>query len=212
MTSVFLFISILLNIIALFFIVILYLRQSKLFEVEKKQRKMIEEMEDVISTYLAEMKEENENFINRITNTEKTGKTKENKKESSNSKRAVIEPLPLVTNGVEEKITLPVKGLKSQAVKAYQTNVSGRLAEDDFEVLLPSFDDLDEANTDQSVKEEEKVEVEPEEIIEPKEKTLLEEVLNLKEQGLSYEEIAKKLHKGQTEIELLLKFRQNNQE
>jgi hypothetical protein len=207
MTSVFLFISILLNIIALFFIVILYLRQSKLFEVENKQRKMIEEMEDVISTYLAEMKEENENFINRITNAEKS---KGKKKESRNSDEGEIEPL--LPNGLEEKVTFPIKGSKSQAVKAYQTSVSGPLAEDDIEVLLPGFDELETSIEDPSIEEEEKGTVEPVEIMESKEKTLLEEVLYLKEQGLSFEEIAKKLHKGQTEIELLLKFRQNNQE
>lgn len=207
MTSVFLFISILLNIIALFFIVILYLRQSKLFEVEKKQRKMIEEMEDVISTYLAEMKEENENFINRITNSEKS---KGKKKESRISDESDIEPL--LPSGREEKIPFPIKGSKSQAVKAYQTSVSGRLAEDDIEVLLPNFDDLDSPTVDLPMEEGEMGVSESVEVIKPKEKTLLEEVLNLQEQGLSFEEIARKLHKGQTEIELLLKFRQNNQE
>lgn len=207
MTSVFLFISILLNIIALFFIVILYLRQSKLFEVEKKQRKMIEEMEDVISTYLAEMKEENESFIERITNAEKSkGKKKEKRKGDEGDLER------LLPSEVEEKITFPIKGSKSQAVKAYQMGASGRLDEDDIEVLLPSFDDLESPTVDLTDKEVEMEIDQAEEVIEPKEKSLLEEVLHLQEQGLSFEEIAKKLHKGKTEIELLFKFRQNNQE
>ncbi|MGS2776876.1 DUF6115 domain-containing protein [Robertmurraya sp. GLU-23] len=204
MTSVFLFISIVLNIIALFSIVILYLRQSKLFEVEKKQQRMIEEMEDVISTYLAEMKEENESFIERMT---KIATNQSNKKEK-NKKREVSKQ-PILPPIEEDKVLFPIKSSKSHAVKAYKTGAVQPLTDEDVEVLLPGFT---EEETLMDLKVEKEVEETLQEVNEPKEKSMLEEVLHLQEQGLTYEEIAKKLHKGQTEIELLLKFRQNNQE
>jgi hypothetical protein len=202
MTSVFLFISIVLNIIALFSIVILYLRQSKLFEVEKKQQRMIEEMEDVISTYLAEMKEENESFIERIT---KVAKNQVNKKVNSEKKEVTLLP-----SSEEEKIPFSIKSSKSHAVKAYKLGAIQSLIDEDVEVLLPDFNESEDLNAD--IKMGKKVEDTRQEVTEPEEKSLLEEVVYLQEQGLTNEEIAKKLHKGQTEIELLLKFRQKNQE
>lgn len=198
MTSVFLFISIVLSIIALFSIVILYLRQSKLFEVEKKQQKMIEEMEDVISTYLAEMREENESFIERMT---KAATKQSNKKENKKKNEGRIEPILPSTE--EEKVPYSIKNSKSHAVKAYKTGAMQPLTDEDVEVLLPDFTEVEDSTLDLKVEKE---------VSEPKEKSLLEEVVHLQEQGLTFEEIAKKLHKGQTEIELLLKFRQNNQE
>jgi hypothetical protein len=202
MTSVFLFISIVLNIIALFSIVILYLRQSKLFEVEKKQQRMIEEMEDVISTYLAEMKEENESFIERIT---KAAKNQVNKKVNSEKKEVTLLP-----SSEEEKIPFSIKSSKSHAVKAYKLGAIQSLIDEDVEVLLPDFNESEDLNAD--IKMGKKVEDTRQKVTEPEEKSLLEEVVYLQEQGLTNEEIAKKLHKGQTEIELLLKFRQKNQE
>ncbi|RDI47430.1 hypothetical protein [Falsibacillus pallidus] len=62
------------NIIALFSIVLLYMRQNRLVDMEQKQRKMIAEMEDVISSYLIEMKEENEKFISEIERRKSSGR------------------------------------------------------------------------------------------------------------------------------------------
>lgn len=202
MTSVFLFISILLNIFALFSIVILYLRQSKLFEVEKKQQRMIEEMEDVISTYLAEMKEENESFIERMT---KAANNQSNNKENR-KKEVRIEPI--LPSAEDEKLQFPVKNSKSHAVKAYKLGATQSLTDEDVEILLPDFTEAEDPSVDLKVEKQVEDTVQ-EGLSDPKERSLLEEVLHLQEQGLTYEEIAKKLHKGQTEIELLLKFRQN---
>lgn len=189
----------------MFSIVILYLRQSKLFEVEKKQQRMIEEMEDVISTYLAEMKEENESFIERMT---KAANNQSNKKENRKKKEVSIETIFPSTE--EEKVSVPIKSLKSHAAKAYKIGAIQPLTDEDVEVLLPDLNDAEGPPVDLKVEKE--VEETVQEVTEPKEKSLLEEVVHLQKQGLTYEEIAKKLHKGQTEIELLLKFRQNNQE
>jgi len=66
MTAFFLVISLFLNILALFAIVILFLRQNKLVETEKKIEKMNREIEDSVAGFLVQMKEENEHFINKL--------------------------------------------------------------------------------------------------------------------------------------------------
>jgi hypothetical protein len=63
MVTFLLFLSFLLNIVSLLSIVILYSRQNRFLNMEIKQKKIIAEMEDVISAYLIEMKEENDEFI-----------------------------------------------------------------------------------------------------------------------------------------------------
>jgi hypothetical protein len=63
MVTFLLFISFLLTIVSLLAIVILYSRQNHFLNMEKEQKKMIMELEEIISTYLIEMKEENEEFI-----------------------------------------------------------------------------------------------------------------------------------------------------
>lgn len=180
---------------------ILYLRQSKLFEVEKKQQRMIEEMEDVISTYLAEMKEENESFIERMT------KAANNQSNNKENKKKEVRIEPILPSAEDEKLQFPVKNSKSHAVKAYKLGATQSLTDEDVEILLPDFTEAEDSSVDLKVENQVEDTVQ-EGLSDPKERSLLEEVLHLQEQGLTYEEIAKKLHKGQTEIELLLKFRQ----
>ena len=66
MTIFFIIINLILNIIALLSIIILFLRQGKLFKLEDNQKKTIKEMEDLLSSFVLEMKEDNEQLIKRI--------------------------------------------------------------------------------------------------------------------------------------------------
>lgn len=66
MTTFLFIISFLLNIISLLSIIILYTRQNRFIDLEKRQGKMLREMEETISTYLIEMKEENDAFISSL--------------------------------------------------------------------------------------------------------------------------------------------------
>ncbi|MED5050505.1 hypothetical protein P9850_01295 [Anoxybacillus rupiensis] len=56
-------VSFALHAFSLFIIILLYLQLSKVKEVEKKQSQLIQEMEETISAYLLEWKEENERFL-----------------------------------------------------------------------------------------------------------------------------------------------------
>ena len=66
MTIFFIIINLILNMIALLSIIILFLRQGKLFKIEDNQKKTIKEMEDLLSSFVLEMKEDNEQLIKRI--------------------------------------------------------------------------------------------------------------------------------------------------
>lgn len=178
--------SIVLNVVALFCIAILYLRQNRLLEVEKKQEKLIKEMEEVISTYLMEMTEENERFINKVREMTTKPTTKED----------IAEELIKVEVDLERPVSR--KGNVYQAVQAYKKTPS--------------------SNT---VKQEEKeVEITPATEVPPQQEndnnstdlysqSFYYQALLLKKQGLSIEDIARRLNKGKTEIELLFKLRQN---
>ncbi|HJV31533.1 MAG TPA: hypothetical protein VJ558_05005, partial [Bacillales bacterium] len=62
MITFLLIISLLLNGVALFSILILFTRQNRLLEMGKRQEMMKKEVEEIISASLFEMKEENEAF------------------------------------------------------------------------------------------------------------------------------------------------------
>lgn len=166
-----LFLSFLLNIVCLFSIVILYSRQNRYSEMEKNQKKIIAEMEDVISTYLIEMKEENDEFI-------RSFKSQEHNDTEDKTSPQRNNPEP---NGkAQKKSNWTGTGYK-RASEAY------------LQTKRPESEPIDDLD-----KKPGKSEHDP----------LLHQVLSMKEMGMSMEEIAKSVGKGQTEIELLLKFRQ----
>ncbi|MEY8747968.1 hypothetical protein AB9M62_53735 [Bacillales bacterium AN1005] len=194
--------SIALNILALLCIALLFIRQNRLAAFESRQEKALEEMEEIVSSFIAEIKEENELFLDRVQRLDSN--LEESKKEEPRSTLEVNEPKPI-----------PMINTYKAAAKSYQ-NFEKSTGNDDVEelldLILPQIPEED--NKEKAVQEENVAEaiVEKEEEPEEKEKTLLEVVTELEEQGKTIEEIAKQLNKGKTEIELLLKFRQNNHE
>ncbi|MDK8638621.1 hypothetical protein ACQRXC_07135 [Niallia taxi] len=199
--------SIALNILALLCIALLFIRQNRLAAFESRQEKALEEMEEIVSSFIAEIKEENELFLDRVQRLDDN--LEESKMEEPRSTLEVSEPKPI-----------PMINTYKAAAKSYQT-FEKSAGNDDVEELL---DLILPQNPEEKEKEKEKEKavqeediadeaiVEKEEEPEEKEKTLLEVVTELEEQGKTIEEIAKQLNKGKTEIELLLKFRQNNHE
>jgi hypothetical protein len=202
MTTFLLTISLLLNGISIYFIFILYSRQNRLLEIEKTQESFKKEIENEISAFLFEMKEENEEFIKRFqqmnnNNFETMGASTEVRKAQQNSEI----PKKVILNSMDESgqkdWDAKVSGaLKKQAVKVYQKTISDRV-----EIL---------ASTQEPEKQVENIgeqsEVGNEEIYRD---LLINQVKLLQNQGLSIDEIAKRMNKGKTEIELLLKFSQN---
>jgi hypothetical protein len=182
MTTFLLLLSLILNAAAIFAIILLYLRQNRLVEAEKKQERILGEIEEVFSAYLLELKEENNTFIQKMKKTKSIQETKN----LSNTENSLVNSKSVLNN--EEKTEQFVRVGKGHsyhaAKKAYNQSTHPASKE---EVADPSqvFDK------------------------EHKQLSLIDQVLIMKKQGFSIEEIARNLDKGKTEIELLLKFRQN---
>ena len=189
MVNFLLFVSITLNLIAILSIVILYVRQNRFVDMEKEQKKNIEEMEEVIATFITEIKEENEQFIHRLHSIQSQGPNKiENHEEQSESalKDTSIDFKPRETK-MKKAVLHAYK--KPAPLVQEERKTEDRLEKEDINELLHLI-------------------LPPEK--EEKEKTTVEKALEMQAEGKSVEEIAKTLHKGKTEMELLLKFRQNS--
>lgn len=197
MTTFLLILSLFLNLLALLAIIILYLRQNRLSEVEKKQEQMISEMEEVIASYLVQMKEENDNFLNRVKKIEIQANLPTNKfnKETAKIGDAISDSLKVPTRKI------PVK----KAASAYQKNAKTR------DIDISTVENIELPPIEISQEQIENVDFikKAEKNNSMGEQSLLNQVLSLLKQGYSEEEIAKKLNKGKTEIALLLKFNQN---
>ncbi|MBS4203759.1 hypothetical protein [Lederbergia citrea] len=66
MTGTLIFLLFMFNILLTLAVVLLYLRQNRFVEIEKKQRKMQAESEELLTGFLMEIKEENEQFISKV--------------------------------------------------------------------------------------------------------------------------------------------------
>ncbi|MBT2669820.1 hypothetical protein J7E95_03275 [Streptomyces sp. ISL-14] len=209
MSTFFIFLLFVLNIFTIFAIIVLYLRQNRLSKLEKDQKAIIGEMEQLLSGYLMEMKEDNETLVKAFTNSvamnhdlgqkgQEHGSIKETKEDKKEKQEQNIE--------YEEGSRAAAK---MQAINAYKI-----VPEENEANALPVKveDKLELSSAATSPQNEGKpVGMEFSDMLQASlnERSLNEKVDMLADQGNSVEEIAKKLGRGQTEIELLLKFRKN---
>jgi len=177
-----LILSITLNMLAFFFIVLLYIRQNRFVHIEKQQRQVTEQMEEVISAFIAEVKEENDQFIAKFQKIEE----QQAKANQIEKQKGISYQMPSEKN----RGNIPKALLNKQMVRAYQS--TAKTKQQPEEKITENLLDV----------------VEAAEAKEEKEKTLLDQAVELQKQGKKLEEIAKILNKGKTEIELLLKFGQ----
>jgi hypothetical protein len=186
MQTFLIFISFILNIAALLAIVILYTRQNRLLEVEKKQERTVKEMEDTISAYLLELKEDNDQFIQQFQALKGSNPDQSREKVEKIRKAAELGAETGDSPAKEKEGHEFIGGhtyKRHTAVKAYK-----KINKNSPDV------DADQTNPAQEASNED-----PE----------FTKVKALQEKGYSLNEIAGQLGKGVTEIELLLKFRQN---
>ncbi|HJV17441.1 MAG TPA: hypothetical protein VJ546_08690 [Bacillales bacterium] len=208
MITFLLIISFLLNGVAIFSILILFTRQNRLLEMGKRQEKMKKEVEEIISASLFEMKEENEAFIHRFQEISSqptdsispSALLSQEKNEDAYTPQHKAEPLRT------EIIKKTGKALKKQAVKAYQNSSSNNV-----DNILPINVTTEDVMTNKAGIPNSKNEIESEMTQDEIYRELLfNQVEILKRQGFTTAEIAKKLGRGMTEIELLQKFGQNH--
>ncbi|KAA0966490.1 hypothetical protein FQ087_09750 [Sporosarcina sp. ANT_H38] len=67
MTTIFLVFLFIIQIISFYFLALLYTKITKFDDLEKKQRKLMTEMDNSIAVYLSELKDENERLIEQLT-------------------------------------------------------------------------------------------------------------------------------------------------
>ncbi|TYS70572.1 hypothetical protein FZC76_01395 [Sutcliffiella horikoshii] len=158
MLIIFTIVNFALILLAIFFIILLFIKISKVQQLEQEYRTLLQEAEDTITSYVLELKEENSSFLQKLSNTN-----------PDNSQLDKQESFDTRENEITEE---DLKNLLTQE----------NVKKDDIETLIVERP-FEEWNYKDQVK-------------------------HLSEKGLSSSEIAKKLNKGKTEIELLLKFRQ----
>jgi hypothetical protein len=199
MSTFLLTISLLLNGLSIYFIFILYSRQNRLLEVEKSQESFKKEIENEISAFLFEMKEENEEFIKRFQQLKKTqlqsGNPAEDILYSEQKNDLPDSPVSAQSDEFNTKDweEAAARSFKKQAVKVYQKTIGDQ---EESAVTGKKTAKQPENETDHSY-------IDNEEIYR---NLIINQVKILQNQGLTIDEIAKKLNKGKTEIELLLKF------
>ncbi|MGE7877080.1 hypothetical protein [Peribacillus muralis] len=206
----FMFLLFVLNICSIFAIIILYLRQNRLGKLEKDQKAIISEMEQLLSGYLMEMKEDSEALIKAFTEPAAMSKHPVQKERDGLAKEPVGEKETKQEQALPEEYNVENwASTKRQALDAYKNMPANH---EDKLLPLKIEDKVELSSAAHSTTTEGKQAVKgfPDLLKSSlQEPSLNEQVDELVAQGHSLEEIAKKLGRGQTEIELLLKFRKN---
>lgn len=211
MSALFIFLLFVLNIFTIFAIIVLYLRQNRLSMLEKDQKAVIGEMEQLLSGYLLEMKEDNETLVKAINNSVAMNPEHGQKGQERGSIKETKEEKQEIQ---EQNILLEYKAGSRAAAKKQAINAYKIMPEENEANVLPVKveDKLELASAATSPQNQGKPAAkELSDMLQASlnERSLNEKVDMLADQGHSIEEIAKKLGRGQTEIELLLKFRMN---
>lgn len=177
MTGILLFLLFMLNMLTILAVILLYKRQNRLLEMENSERDNKEETAEIFSAFLLELKEENEQFISKVSQLKgneglrQTEEKMEKHNPNDDQQVDITQELPITSKAYSELL----------AYQSYGKNVDSELP--------PS-------KAGNEIK---------------KELSLNEQVTRLNEEGFTIEEIAKTLHKGKTEIELMLKFSRSSQ-
>ncbi|MFS0574200.1 hypothetical protein AB1K83_01065 [Sporosarcina sp. 179-K 3D1 HS] len=160
-----------LQLVGFYIIALLYTKVSKFDDLERKQRKLMNEMDDSIAAYLSEVKDENERLVELLGRHDELAAARERvKPEPTTSKKEDGSTLPLPIQPPKIPINLAIKSYSNSAEKLK----NGEVADS-----APKSESMDTRS----------------------------QIFRLYDAGLSEEEIAKKLGKGRTEVELILKFR-----
>ena len=202
MMIIFLVVLFISQLLTFYFLVILNSKLSKYKEIEKKQEAIIRDMDDAISAYLVEVKDENDRLIKELTkqskkvqaeqqisteyiNSKVDGKSAASRKEVLDDAVVKAQQLKLEPKENQPEQVIPKLATKSIAATAYKKQL---------------------AHTQLPTEQTEKVVEQKEKIIDQSLSKFDQEVVGYHRLGMSIEEIAKKTQKGKKEIELLIKF------
>ncbi|MCJ7839666.1 hypothetical protein MUB24_01815 [Lederbergia sp. NSJ-179] len=179
MISVLIFLLFILNALLIFAVVLLFMRQNRLMEMETAQKKVQAETEELMTSFLLEIKEENQRYLSKLDERQK-GISSKDKGELNREKEEQIVGLKKEAKKEKQPVVQTKNFSKMQAENAYNKNNQGQLADNK-----------------QEEKKENSTEI----------KRFTDQVHSLHSQGMSSEEIAQRLNRGKTEVNLALKFK-----
>ena len=187
------------QLITIFVIVILSSKLAKYKTLETRQNQLAEEMDNAISVYLMDMKEENDRFIQELK------KTNAPIAPSNTPRELSAEELP--------KAKVDAKQILDEIDE--QSNLSQQATKGVAQLEKRKFVPIKQAATAYNKQSQQATDDELEQVEEqlfatkqplPQEQTFEEQVLTHYRNGKTIEEIAKIMQRGTTEIELLVKF------
>lgn len=190
MTTILIAVLFFLQLFSFYFLIILNTKLAKFKDLEKKQERLMREMDDTISVYLAEMKDENDRLIKELQSVSQSEIAASSLQQTEQYMTPQEQPTLPVVHEVKSDSSLSLeKDARIYVPKNIVANAYSRQQHTSSKMV----------KTASPLKVEEQKEAE-------KLLTVEQQALELAKQGKSPEEIAKQLQKGKTEIELLLKF------
>jgi len=200
MTIILIAVLFILQLLSFYFLIILNTKLAKFKDLEKKQERLMREMDDTISLYLADMKDENDRLIQELQRVSKSEIQNAVKQEEPIVRQKEQEQPPSLTKEEstadgsvsldnEPRVYVPKNIVANAYSRQQQTGAKNDANKTEAKVAQSA-----QQPTDATKKEEEKP------------LTIEQQAIELAKQGKTAEEIAKQLQKGKTEIELLLKF------
>lgn len=137
MTTIFIVLLFVMQIISFYFLALLFTKISNFDDLEKKQRMLMDEMDDSITVYLSEIKDENDRLINELTS--KVNQTDE--KQTEKNHNPVVDR---INNLQEQPSIIDLKtpviplniALKSYGTTKIQTEQPEEVEEQGVEALL----------------------------------------------------------------------------
>lgn len=201
MSALIIFVLFLINILTIFAVIVLYVRQGNFTKLDKQQQSIISEMEDVLAAHLIEMQAENNELIQHVQRISKQASKEQGEravnlaKSESKAASPMQESVRTLSNTRNPyQIATPLDSLELPVTiqdKLELSQYSGKGTENDS--TLPEKEESFRETLDKEIKNQAPL-------------SLVEEVVQLSNTGHSIEEIARTLRKGKTEIELLLRF------
>lgn len=187
----------LIQLIMIFIIVLLNSKISKFKDLEIRQNQLIDEMDNTISVYLLEMKEENDRLIKEL---KQSNYSKNSVQVQGVSSIEIAKPTALEKSQPAPPVeSVPVEHSPERELRQY---VPVKLAVNAYSKQKAQM--MDESKIEAAQEEQVQKIEEPKRA--KKEQTYEQQVVELYQEGKSIEEIAKLMQRGKTEIELLIKF------
>ncbi|KOS62685.1 hypothetical protein FJQ98_06250 [Lysinibacillus agricola] len=184
MTIILIAVLFILQLLSFYFLIILNTKLAKFKDLEIKQERLMREMDDTISVYLAEVKDENNRLIEELqsVSTTQVKTVLQDEQIMSTKEQIEVEKTKEASSNLDSETRIYVpKNIVANAYSRHQQSGNKSVQST--------------SQTDKAIPMEE-----------PKPLTIEQQAVQLAKQGKTSEEIAKQLQKGKTEIELLLKF------